>query len=135
MRERFFGQFLRGIKKNDRFVEFTKKDLSYLLKENFDSLWLKAIEEARLVTSLDAIPSSSSNAYKMYYESVLVGGISSSFSSGPAAFRRIARALGIMEDEKAGVFRTAYMGVVAVKYRGSQLYLVPREGPSFRYNS
>lgn len=135
MRERFFGQFLRGIKKNDRFVEFTKKDLSYLLKENFDSLWLKAIEEARLVTSLDAIPSSSSTAYKMYYESVLAGGISSSFSSGSAAFRRIARALGIMEDEKAGVFRTAYMGVVAVKYRGSQLYLVPREGPSFRYNS
>ncbi|KAK8825671.1 hypothetical protein WA577_000842 [Blastocystis sp. JDR] len=121
----FFGQFLRGIKKNDRFVEFTKKDLSYLLKENFDSLWLKAIEEARLVTSLDAIPSSSSTAYKMYYD----------FSGGPAAFRRIARALGIMEDEKAGVFRTAYMGVVAVKYRGSQLYLVPREGPSFRYNS
>ena len=40
-----------------------------------------------------------------------------------------------MDDEKAGVFRTAYMGVVAVKVRGTQVYLVPREGPSFNYHS
>lgn len=68
MRKRFFGQFLRGIKKNDRFVEFTKKDMNYLLKANFDALWVKEIENAKLITSIDAIPASSSTAYKMYYE-------------------------------------------------------------------
>lgn len=66
---------------------------------------------------------------------MLLGEVNGSFNSGPAAFKRIARELRIMEDEKAGVFRTAYMGVVAVKHRGSQLYLVPRDGPSFHYKS
>lgn len=38
-----------------------------------------------------------------------------------------------MEDEKAGVYRTAYMGVVSVRHQGTQLYIVPRNGPSFDY--
>ena len=38
-----------------------------------------------------------------------------------------------MTDEKAGVWRTAYMKVVAVKYQGTQVYLVPMGGPNFNY--
>ena len=38
-----------------------------------------------------------------------------------------------MKDDKAGVYRTAYMKVVAVKYEGTQLYLVPENGPNFDY--
>lgn len=43
--------------------------------------------------------------------------------------------LHIMQDEKAGVYRTAYMGVVAVRHHGTQLYIVPRIGPSFDYET
>lgn len=52
---------------------------------------------------------------------------------GRFPFLRIARQLHIMEDEKAGVYRTAYMGVVSVRHQGTQLYIVPRNGPSFDY--
>ena len=38
-----------------------------------------------------------------------------------------------MEDEKAGVYRTAYMGVVSIFYQGIRLFIVPEEGPSFDY--
>ena len=44
-----------------------------------------------------------------------------------------ARLLRLMTDEKAGVWRTAYMKVVAVKYQGTQVYLVPSDGPNFDY--
>lgn len=54
---------------------------------------------------------------------------------GRVSFVRLAMQLNIMHDEKAGVYRTAYMGVVAVRHRGTQLYIVPRIGPSFDYNS
>ena len=43
MSNRFYVKYLRSIKKNDQYVEFTKKDLSYLLKDSFDALWLKEI--------------------------------------------------------------------------------------------
>lgn len=55
--------------------------------------------------------------------------------SGSVPFIRLANELHIMSDEKAGVYRTAYMGVVAVQTKGTQLYLVPRSGPSFVYSS
>lgn len=45
----------------------------------------------------------------------------------------LAKALHIMTDDKAGVYRTAYMKVIAVKYEGTQLYLVPGSGPNFDY--
>ena len=53
--------------------------------------------------------------------------------SGVRPFSRLAKQLSIMSDEKAGVYRTAYMGVVALRYKGTQVYLVPREGPSSSY--
>ena len=54
---------------------------------------------------------------------------------GRVSFLRIAMQLHIMQDEKAGVYRTAYMGVVSVRHKGTQLYIVPRVGPSFDYEN
>lgn len=51
----------------------------------------------------------------------------------PRSFLSLAKALHIMTDDKAGVYRTAYMKVIAVKYEGTQLYLVPGSGPNFDY--
>eukprot|EP00940_MAST-03C_sp_MAST-3C-sp2_P003385 g3385.t1 len=46
------------------------------------------------------------------------------------SFKNIAKALGIMSDEKAGVPRTAYNGVVSVRRKGGDrwLFIVPKEG-------
>ncbi len=38
-----------------------------------------------------------------------------------------------MSDYSSKVPRTAYMGVVSVRHQGTQLYIVPRNGPSFDY--
>lgn len=48
-------------------------------------------------------------------------------------FVDIARKMKLMEDEKAGVRRTAYMNVVAVKYMGTQVYIVNHRGMNFDY--
>lgn len=48
--------------------------------------------------------------------------------TGFAAFRTLARELGIMTDEKAGVPRTAYYGIVTVRVNGVRVFLVDAFG-------
>lgn len=43
----------------------------------------------------------------------------------PATFTSIANRLGIMSDFKAGVPRTAYMGVVTLWWKGTRVFVVP----------
>ena len=136
MVRRFYSKFLKGIKKNEEFVEFTKMDLQFLRKQNFDPMWIRTVNEATEVTSVAAIPRSSPKSYKIFYEWEQGGeSVRDSGFSGSVPFIRLANELHIMSDEKAGVYRTAYMGVVAVQTKGTQLYLVPRSGPSFVYSS
>lgn len=134
MGRRFYSKFLKGIKKNEEFVEFTKMDLQFLLKQNFDPLWIRTVNEATEVASVAAIPRSSSKSYKLFYEWEHAMAVSCSGFSGSVPFTKLANELHIMSDEKAGVYRTAYMGVVAVQTKGTQVYLVPRTGPSFIYS-
>lgn len=135
MGRRFYSKFLKGIKKNEEFVEFTKMDLQYLLKQNFDPMWIRTVNEAIEVPSVELIPRSSTKSYKIFYEWERGSEVRNSGFSGSVPFTKLANALHIMSDEKAGVYRTAYMGVVAVQTKGTQLYLVPRSGPSFVYSS
>ena len=41
------------------------------------------------------------------------------------AYKRSAKALGIMEDFKSGVPRTAYRGIVSFMHSGVRVYLAP----------
>ena len=68
MGRRFYSKFLKGIKKNEEFVEFTKMDLQYLLKQNFDPMWIRTVNEAIEVPSVELIPRSSTKSYKIFYE-------------------------------------------------------------------
>ena len=45
--------------------------------------------------------------------------------SSKESFKRIARALGFMDDFKSGVPRMAYQGVVFTMYKGQRVYVVP----------
>ena len=98
-----FARLLRRfIQLNDKKINFTQADASYLLKQNYDQAFLDevyALEEISQLqlqsyTSLD-----SSKSYRVEYVD-------------NAQFRRIAKFLKIMEDLKEGVPRTAYLGVV-----------------------
>lgn len=40
---RFYNEYLGRIKLNDVFVDFTKKDMHYLMKESYDAAWIEAI--------------------------------------------------------------------------------------------
>ena len=67
---RFYSQFLKSIQKNNEFIEFSKKDLSFLQKDRFDNEWKKIVEEAEEITlsELSSIPANSSKSFKIYYE-------------------------------------------------------------------
>ena len=68
MIHRFYDQFLKGIQKNEQFIPFTKMDLSYLLKDNFDVYWKDVIEKATLVKDVRMVPAQSSESFKVLYE-------------------------------------------------------------------
>ena len=55
---RFYNEYLGRIKLNDVFVDFTKKDMHYLMKESYDAAWIEAIGKATMVTP---------GAYKILY--------------------------------------------------------------------
>ena len=67
---RFYDQFLKGIQKNNEFIEFSKKDLSFLEKDRFDDEWKKIVEEAEEISlsDLSSMPANSSKSFKIYYE-------------------------------------------------------------------
>ncbi|KAL0961787.1 hypothetical protein UPYG_G00331730 [Umbra pygmaea] len=114
----FFDQYLRYIKLNSEFVPFTKQDLSYLLKENFDMNFVKEVYSAPLVK----------------VEELQQGGILSGLGpfrvqySSRDSFKILARNLGVMDDLKSGVPRAGYRGVVSFLSRGRRVFLTPPEG-------
>ena len=86
-----------------------------LLKRQRFARWL---QEARLVHSIDSARrkaeggSSGSGDLKLVY-------------ADKAELVRLCKSLGLMEDLKAGVPRTAYHGVVMVRMGGRRVFLTP----------
>lgn len=85
----FFEKHLKYIKLSESFVPFSKKDLSYLLKDNYDKTFLKEVYQTPVVT----------------FEELRRGMVN---SKGPVRiqynnrnqFKSAAKALGIMDDFK-----------------------------------
>ena len=110
----FFDEHLKYIKLNDQFYPFTQRNLTYLLKEEYDPRFFNTVYKSPLVSfdhfhSGKVIPSPS---VRVQYETDDV-------------FKSIANLLGIMSDIKAGVPRMAYKGIVSFIYRGLRVYLAP----------
>ncbi|XP_062619565.1 alpha-1,3-mannosyl-glycoprotein 2-beta-N-acetylglucosaminyltransferase-like isoform X2 [Saccostrea cucullata] len=110
----FYEKHLKFIKLNNKFVPFTKKDLTYLMKDKYDAYFTKLVKETPEVTVAEAMAGHKSNlkALKILY-------------STKEEFKSTAKKLGIMDDFKAGVPRVAYNGVVSFMYRGQRIYLSP----------
>ncbi|XP_051899904.1 alpha-1,3-mannosyl-glycoprotein 2-beta-N-acetylglucosaminyltransferase b [Pristis pectinata] len=110
----FFDQHLKFIKLSDRFVPFTRLDLSYLRKERYDPAFTRQVygAPALRVDELQRNERAELGAVRVQY-------------STRDAFKAFAKALGVMDDLKSGVPRAGYRGVVTFMYRGRRVYLAP----------
>ncbi|XP_030053328.1 alpha-1,3-mannosyl-glycoprotein 2-beta-N-acetylglucosaminyltransferase [Microcaecilia unicolor] len=110
----FFDQHLKFIKLNDRFVPFTELNLTYLIKESFERTFLEEVYGAPelRVEELQGNQRRALGAVRVQY-------------STREAFKAFAKALGAMDDLKAGVPRAGYRGVVTFLFRSRRVYLAP----------
>lgn len=113
-RGQYFDKHLKFIRHNEKFVPFTKRDLSYLLKDNYDRTFLKAVYDSPLVSSDELMRNTRSDqpAVRIQYDN-------------KDDFKLKAKMLGIMEDLKAGVPRSGYRGIVSFVFRGQRVYMSP----------
>ncbi|KAL7463244.1 hypothetical protein ACHAXS_003620 [Conticribra weissflogii] len=92
-------------------VNWVEMNLSYLEPLNFAENYWNRVSSARLVRSNEEAKSFVAHSdVKMTY-------------SDWNQFKYIAKSLGIAEDEKAGVPRTAYEGIVEVRYGGGDFFI------------
>lgn len=112
-RGQFYDQHLRFIKLNEKFHPFTKTDLSYLLKDNYDRNFVARVHTLPLVT-VDQLVSKNvfAEEVQIHYSSEL-------------DFKNVGKHLGVMTDFKAGIPRMAYQGIVTVVFKGKTVHLVP----------
>ena len=111
----FYEKHLKYIVLNTKFVPFTVLDLSFLGKEQYDEGWVSEVYRTPLVTLEDlkgGRVKKSTKAVRLAYHT-------------REAYKRSAKALGIMEDFKSGVPRTAYRGIVSFMHSGVRVYLAP----------
>jgi alpha-1,3-mannosyl-glycoprotein beta-1,2-N-acetylglucosaminyltransferase len=109
----FFEKHLKFIKLNDQFVPFTKRNMTYLLKENYDVAFLKTVYGSPAITVQQLVSGDlTPGAVRVTYRS-------------KDSFKKMAKTLGLMDDFKSGVPRTGYRGVVSFIYKRRRVYLAP----------
>ncbi len=111
----FFDKHLKFIELNAHPVQFMKMDLGHLMREPYDKAMDKLLLRDSPAVSLMDLKSGRVKDHK----SVRV------VYHTKEVFRKIAKALGIMDDFKSGVPRMAYRGVVATMYKGQRVYVAP----------
>lgn len=110
----FFDKHLKFIKLSEEFVSFTKTNLSYLVKSAYDDAFLKTVYQSPVVT-LDELK----RGMVMTREPIRIA------YHTKEQYKRATKNLGLMDDFKSGVPRTAYRGVVSFFYNGQRVYLAP----------
>jgi alpha-1,3-mannosyl-glycoprotein beta-1,2-N-acetylglucosaminyltransferase len=109
-----FGSILSSVKLNKDDIDWTTQDLSYLDQDSFDEQYGKLVAKSTLVRTVQEAQAS----VRMRDTRLEYGGI--------VQFKAMANELGIMNDEKASVPRTAYKGVVEIRPSGDHfLFLTP----------
>jgi alpha-1,3-mannosyl-glycoprotein beta-1,2-N-acetylglucosaminyltransferase len=109
----FCAEHLAAMRVSEDYVEWTKKDLSYLKKPAYDAYLRDLIGGAkaiRTVFEVDTLPQSVKEVKISYSSNDQVVGLEEQ--------------LDIMSDFKDGVPRTAYHGVISVRFKGRRLHLV-----------
>ncbi|EFO21682.2 hypothetical protein LOAG_06805 [Loa loa] len=111
----FFTQHLAKIFLSEVFVNFTKLNLRYLIKDNYDRAFLKQVYSAPLVSSAELL-----------MEAIILGNDTLRIQYTTLGnYLQIADYLKIMRDFKDGVPRTAYLGVITCFINGARVYIAP----------
>jgi len=114
----FFDKFLRLIEMNNEPVKWTKIDTSYLKKENYDAEFLNNVynlsHEISFSDFIKRQKNSKNDKFLIIY-------------SSQSEFVKYANHFGLMNDFKANVPRTAYLGIVEFVYKTKTIYLAPKE--------
>lgn len=114
----YFHRYLASISLNKDPVPFLSLDLSYLQKAQYDAALEASLRGAAQVNSPQEVLSQAGHAetVRLLYHD-------------PREFEALATAFGLMADEKAGIFRTAYRGVVTFHHAQSGLvvHLAPAD--------
>ena len=115
-----FSDYMHKIKLNDQYIHFEHLDMAYLRQEEWDNKYELDIHNAQKVTTnfFSSSPDTTNTTiqYKIMYQGL---------NGGPDSFVSIARRLGIMENIKANVPRTAYKGIVTVWIKNMKVHIVP----------
>ncbi|VVD02290.1 unnamed protein product [Leptidea sinapis] len=108
----FFDLHLRYMQLNMEFVEFTKLNLSYLLKEVYDDALTSEVYSLPELSAEDVMSNIGSGPVRVPY-------------SNAKSYQRAAKKLGLMDDFRSGIPRTAYRGIVSCFIKGRSVYLAP----------
>eukprot|EP00050_Salpingoeca_kvevrii_P012635 m.23976 g.23976 ORF g.23976 m.23976 type:complete len:176 (+) comp4201_c0_seq1:985-1512(+) len=111
----YYDVYLKPMQLNQQYVEFTKMDLSYLLKANYDPAFVREVyEQSVRISSLSELSQyQSQGPFRMEY-------------TNHPQFTSICKPQKIMDDWKSGVPRTGYMGVVSTWIQGKKVHIAPR---------
>ena len=122
-----FSNALHKIKLNTHQVNWAMQDLTYLQSETWQENYLTAVNRAPVVSITEAKQLITSRSLP----AAATKGVVKVLYKGTASdFENTARQLGLMDNIKAGVPRTAYRGVVSFWAGSTQVHLTPRSGPS-----
>ncbi|KAG7174647.1 Alpha-1-3-mannosyl-glycoprotein 2-beta-N-acetylglucosaminyltransferase-like, partial [Homarus americanus] len=110
----FYEKHLKQIHLNDAYVPFSKMNLTYLLKEQYDPVFEQQVQSSQVVSIIDIKSDrlTKGNTYRLIYHT-------------KDNFKKMTKALGLMDDFKAGVPRTGYKGVITFFYGGLRIFLSP----------
>ncbi|XP_067941801.1 alpha-1,3-mannosyl-glycoprotein 2-beta-N-acetylglucosaminyltransferase-like [Watersipora subatra] len=111
----FYKTHLKFIVLNEKPVEWTKMDLSYLKKEKYDESYTIAVYNSPIIPLSDlkkAAEEKTLSSVRITYDSKVT-------------FKALAKQLNIMNDFKDGIPRTAYRGILPIVYNGLRVYLTP----------
>ena len=114
----FYRKYLANIELNRKPVDFGQVDLRYLLKSEYDPRFKSWLDAAKIVHSIE------------HARQLATGGRSAGEDlqvsyRNPKELVSFCKQLGLMEDLKAGIPRTGYMGVVLVRIGGKRIFLAP----------
>lgn len=109
-----FGDKLSKIHLDTEKVDWSRQDLSYLKRNPYDRSYFSLVSMAEVATDFNkALDLCKTRDARLEYTSF-------------GQFRQLASQLAIMNDEKAGIPRTAYRGVVEIRPYGENiLFLTP----------
>ena len=120
-----FSVFLSNIELNSVKVDWAGEDVRYLTEPAWDAAMTAAIKGARRANTLEDFANAECGGGAA--TATATAAVSFPYSD-QGEFIQIANRLGFIGDEKAGVQRTAYKGVVTFKHKGCRKLLLDLTG-------